>query len=188
MNSCVTKPSVLSIALLNTIARTDVFSLSVRDCTFSHVSYGAWTRDVKSSPTHNPFDSCEWCSCHDCSDHMVCSSHQDLARASYAHAACALLRDVHTRHMLHARYKGALQPERWAPFALKVLRRKIRQEIRAVKRACTCQAKGELRESSCVNNGARCRQLVQSRCAESSNPSLALAAKMSVALPGKRRL
>ena len=109
MNSHVAKPSVLSIALLDTIACTDVLSSSMRDCAFSHVSYGAWTRDVKSSPIHNPFDSYEWFSCYDYSDHMVCSSHQDLARASYVHAACALLRDVHMRHMLHVHYKGALQ-------------------------------------------------------------------------------
>ena len=104
-----TKPSVLSIALLNAIACTDVLSLSMRDHTFSHVSCGAWTRDVKSSPIHNPFDSCEWFSCYDCSDHMVCSSHQDLVRASYVCAVHVLLKDVHTRHMAHVCYKGALQ-------------------------------------------------------------------------------
>ena len=108
MNLYVTKPSVLSIVLLNTIAYTDVFSLSIRDYTFSHVSCSAWIRDVKSSPIHNPFDSYEWYSCYDYSDHMVCSSYQDLVRASYVHAAYVLLRDVHMRHMVHVYYKGAL--------------------------------------------------------------------------------
>ena len=109
VNLHVAKPSVLSIALLNTIAHTDVFSSSMRDCAFSHVSCSAWTRDVKSSPIHNPFDSCEWFSCYDCSDHMVCLSYQDLVRASYAHTVCVLLEDVHMRHMVHVCYKGALQ-------------------------------------------------------------------------------
>ena len=116
----ITKPSVLSIALLNTIEHADVFSSSTRDCTFSHVSCSAWTRDVKSSPTHDPFDSCEWCSCYDCSDHMVRSSHQDLVRASCVHAACALLEDVHVRHVACAcNYKGALQDKNSARLGAK---------------------------------------------------------------------
>ena len=71
----------------------------------------AWTRDVKSSPIHNPFDSYEWCSCCDYSDHVVCSSHQDLVRASYVHTVYVLLKDVHIRHMAYVHYKGALKVE-----------------------------------------------------------------------------
>jgi hypothetical protein len=64
---------------------------------------------MKSGPIHNPFDSYEWYSCYDYSDHMVCLSYQDLVRASYVYILYVLLKDVHIRHMVYVYYKGALQ-------------------------------------------------------------------------------
>jgi hypothetical protein len=67
---------------------------------------GTW--DQMLGPMHDPFNTCEQFSHHDCSDHMVCSSHQDSARASHARMPCALLRDVRMRHTTDTRCLSAL--------------------------------------------------------------------------------